>query len=39
MIQKQWQVEDRKRLVEAIKTGLAIVGVGAIIKMLFDNEK
>jgi hypothetical protein len=39
MIQKRWQAEDRKQLVEALKTGLAIVGVGAIIKMLFDNEK
>lgn len=39
MIQKRWQAEDRKQLVEALKTGLAIVGVGAIIKMLFGDTK
>ena len=39
MIQKRWQAEDRKQLAEALKTGLAIVGVGAIIKMLFGDTK
>ena len=39
MIQKRWQAEDQKRFVEALKTGLAIVGVGSIIKMLFGDTK